>query len=102
MKTTWGILGVLVAGCSGPPQARDSFPGTPGLQLYSLRALFSEKGVRAGLDRSKEFGFTTVELAGTYTLKPEEFLPLLKERGLKPVSGHFAWDRWKSDPDAVA
>ena len=94
-------MGVGCSGSSGAAASGNSLP-TPGLQLYSLRALFAEKGVRAGLDRTKEFGFTTVELGGTYTLKPEEFLPLLKERGLKPVSGHFPWDRWKSDPDGVA
>ena len=44
----------------------------------------------------------TLELGGTYNLKPAEFLPLLRERGLKPVSCHFPWERWKNDPDAVA
>lgn len=107
IRTILGLAGLAVvfAGCSGPSggaASQESFPGTPGLQLYSLRALFAEKGVRAGLDRTRDFGITTVELAGTYSLKAEEFLPLLKERGLRPVSGHFPWDRWKSDPDAVA
>jgi sugar phosphate isomerase/epimerase len=99
------LLLTTAAGCSGSPKQEapvNSFPGKPGLQLYSLRGLSSEKGVQAVLDKTHEFGITTVELAGTYTLKPAEFLPLLQSRGLKPVSGHFPWDRWKSDPDGVA
>jgi len=99
------LLLATAAGCSGSPKAEapmNSFPGKPGLQLYSLRGLSSEKGIQAVLDKTREFGITTVELAGTYTLKPAEFLPLLQSRGLKPVSGHFPWDRWKSDPDGVA
>jgi sugar phosphate isomerase/epimerase len=98
-------LAAMLAGCAGTPRgtaASGHFPDKPGLQLYSLRALFSAKGVQAGLDQAKDFGFKTVELAGTYNLKPAEFLPLLEERGLKPVSCHFAWDRWKSDPEGVA
>jgi sugar phosphate isomerase/epimerase len=107
IRMVLGVAGLaaMVAGCSGTSSGTasgDSFPGTPGLQLYSLRTLFAEKGVQAGLDQSREFGFKTVELGGTYKLKTEEFLPLLKERGLRPVSGHFAWDRWKNDPDGVA
>src|SRR6185295_8748479 len=106
MKTIWAVLVLgVAAGCSGGPDAAssaNSFPGKPGLQLYSLRGLAAEKGAPAVLDQTKAFGITTVELAGTYNLKPAEFLPLLAERGLKPVSGHFAWDRWKSDPDGVA
>jgi sugar phosphate isomerase/epimerase len=102
---TTALLLATAAGCSVSPKQEapmNSFPGKPGLQLYSLRGLSSEKGVQAVLDKTREFGITTVELAGTYTLKPAEFLPLLQSRGLKPVSGHFPWDRWKSDPDGVA
>lgn len=106
MKRIGAFLGLcLAAGCSAGPDAAssaNSFPGKPGLQLYSLRGLASEKGAAAVLDQTKAFGITTVELAGTYNLKPAEFLPMLAERGLKPVSGHFPWDRWKSDPDGVA
>ena len=105
MASSLACLAAMLAGCSGTPDgtaSSDRFPGKPGLQLYSLRALFTTKGVQAGLDQAKDFGFQTVELAGTYNLKPAEFLPLLKERGLKPVSCHFSWDRWKSDPDGVA
>jgi sugar phosphate isomerase/epimerase len=107
IRTASGVacLAAMLAGCagtSGGTASSDHFAGKPGLQLYSLRALFSAKGVQAGLDQTKDFGFQTVELGGTYNLKPAEFLSLLKDRGLKPVSCHFAWDRWKNDPDGVA
>jgi sugar phosphate isomerase/epimerase len=104
MKIIGGILTVLIAGCaatSGSP-AGGNDAARPGLQIYSLRGLIGEKGPKAGLDQARDFGFTMLELGGTYNLKPDEFLPLLKERGLTPVSGHFAWDRWKNDPDGVA
>lgn len=104
MKTIGGILTVLLAGCAATsaPPAGGTDAARPGLQIYSLRGLIGEKGPQAGLDQARDFGFTTLELGGTYNLKPAEFLSLLKERGLTPVSCHFPWDRWKSDPDGVA
>jgi len=110
MKTIGMISGVVclaavLAGCAGTAggsASSDHSSARPGLQIYSLRGLIAAKGVQAGLDQTKDFGFTIVEIGGTYNLKPAEFLSLLKERGLKPVSGHFPWDRWKSDPDGVA
>ena len=67
IRTASGVvwLAVALAGCGGTPggsASSDHFPGKPGLQLYSLRALFSAKGVQAGLDQAKDFGFKTVEL----------------------------------------
>jgi len=91
----------MTAGCAGAPEA-GSFEGPPGLQLYSLRGLFGAQGVKKGLDQTRDFGFREVELAGTYTLPPADFLSMLHERGLKAVSAHFPWDRWKTDPDGVA
>ena len=107
IRTASGVayLLAMLAGCAGTSSGTDSsarFPGAPGLQLYSLRGLIAAKGVQAGLDQARDFGFTTLEIGGSYNLKPADFLPLLKERGLKAVSSHFAWDRWKNDPDGVA
>jgi len=107
MRTALGAacFAAMLAGCAAAPAGTASSehsPGKPGLQLYSLRGLFAEKGVQAGLDQTKDFGFKIIELGGTYNLKPAEFLPLLEQRGLKPVSCHFPWDRWKNDPDGVA
>lgn len=95
-------LVLAAAGCAGRRIASEGRLGvTPGLQLYSLRDEFKEKGVPATLDLVKSFGFTTVELAGTYGLDPAEFLAMLEARGLHAVSGHFPYARWKTDPDGV-
>jgi sugar phosphate isomerase/epimerase len=73
-----------------------------GLQLYSLRTQFQTEGVPKTLDRVKDLGFKYVELAGTYNLPPDKFKAMLDERGLTPVAGHFAFDRFKTDPDGIA
>ena len=74
---------------------------TPGLQLYSLRGIATQNPPKA-LKQAATFGFKEVETAGTYNLPPEKFKALLAEHGLKPVSGHFPYDRFKADPDGVA
>lgn len=78
-----------------------SFKGPVGLQLYSLRADFT-RNVPATLDKVKGFGIRDVELAGTYNLSPEKFKEMLDARGLRPVSMHFPYDRYASEPEAVA
>ncbi|MEY2882087.1 MAG: hypothetical protein RLZZ15_4467 [Verrucomicrobiota bacterium] len=79
-----------------------SFKGPVGLQLYSLRAQFTANGVPKTLDTVKGFGVRYAELAGTYGLKPEQLTALLAERGIKAVSGHFPYKRFKEEPEAVA
>jgi sugar phosphate isomerase/epimerase len=81
--------------------ADQSFSGITGLQLYSLRSQFKLRGVPWTLDRVKSFGITEVELAGTYDMKPEQFKTELEQRGLKAVSGHFPYGRYKTDLDVV-
>jgi sugar phosphate isomerase/epimerase len=78
-----------------------SFKGPLGLQLYSLRGDFT-KNPQLGLDETKEFGFKEVELAGTYNMPPEKFKEELGKRGLKAVSGHFPYAKFKSDPESIA
>lgn len=77
-----------------------SFKGPIGLQLYSLRGIATQSPPKA-LTQTKDFGLTLVETAGTYNLPPEKFKALLAEHGLKPISGHFPYDRWKSEPEKV-
>lgn len=79
-----------------------SFQGPVGLQLYSLRAQFAANGVPKTLDTVKGFGIRYAELAGTYNLKPEQLTQLLADRGIKAVSGHFPYKRFKEDPESVA
>ncbi|MBI5799798.1 MAG: sugar phosphate isomerase/epimerase [Verrucomicrobia bacterium] len=77
-----------------------SFQGPIGLQLYSLRGIATQNPPKA-LAQTKAFGLTLVETAGTYNLPPEKLKELLAEHGLKPVSGHFPYDRWKAEPEKV-
>jgi sugar phosphate isomerase/epimerase len=77
------------------------FKGPIGLQLYSLRAQFSNS-VPATLDQVHRFGVQYVELAGTYNLPPEKFKQQLAEKGLKPISGHFPFERYRDDVEGIA
>jgi sugar phosphate isomerase/epimerase len=76
------------------------FKGPLGLQLYSLRAQFA-KDVPGTLDKVRDFGFKNVELAGTYGLTPEKFKSELDSRGLKAISGHYGYERFRDDIDGV-
>jgi sugar phosphate isomerase/epimerase len=78
-----------------------SFKGPIGLQLYSLREQFA-KDVPATLDLVRSFGIEYVELAGTYKLPPEKFKELLDARKLKPISGHFPFERFRDSVEDVA
>ena len=71
-----------------------------GLQLYSLRNQF-QTNVSGTLDLVKNFGVHSVELAGTYNRSPEEFRTNLAARGLNAISGHFAFERFRDDPEGV-
>ena len=77
-----------------------SFKGPVGLQLYSLRDIFKDN-VPLGLQYARNFGFVEVELAGTYGLKPAEFLERLQWYGLKPIAGHWGFEQWEADPASV-
>ncbi|HEX4414622.1 MAG TPA: sugar phosphate isomerase/epimerase [Lacipirellulaceae bacterium] len=78
-----------------------SFKGPIGLQLYSLREQFA-KDVPGTLDKVRDFGIKNVELAGTYGLTPEKFKAELDSRGLKAISGHFAFEKFRDDPESIA
>ncbi len=78
------------------------FKGPVGLQLYSLRAEFTAKGVPPTLKQVKGYGFQIVETAGTYNMPAEKFKGLLDEAGLKPVSGHFPFEKYRDDVEGVA
>lgn len=78
-----------------------SFKEPVGLQLYSLRAQFA-KDVPGTLDTVKGYGIRNVELAGTYNATPEKFKEMLDARGLKPISGHFPFDRYRTNAEGIA
>ncbi|MBI5772789.1 MAG: TIM barrel protein [Verrucomicrobia bacterium] len=95
-------LALVSTGFAADTGTGASFKGPVGLQLYSLRAQFTAHGPPATLDTVKGFGIQYAELAGTYNLAPEKMKALLAERGIKAVSGHFPYKKFKDDPEAVA
>lgn len=92
-------LGLLLF--NSAPASAASFKGKVGLQLYSLREQFP-KNVPGTLDEVKSWGIKYAELAGTYGLTPEKFKAELESRGIKPISAHFDYNRYKTDPEGVA
>jgi len=84
------------------PAFAGSFDAPAGLQLYSLRSQFKLRGVAWTLDKVKEMGIVEVELAsGVPDLAAEPMRAELDKRGLKAVSSHFGYGRWKNDLDNV-
>jgi sugar phosphate isomerase/epimerase len=104
--TVAGLALISVAG-QGADQPKSgaglgpSFKGPVGLQLYSLRDQFA-KDVPGTLARVRDFGFTYVELAGTYGNPPEKFKQMLAEHGLEPVAGHFPYEKYRDDVESIA
>ena len=102
------IVGISCALLSvvGPSATADSagtgpsFKGPLGLQLYSLRNQFAQD-VPGTLDKVRDMGFKYVELAGTYDMPPDKFKAELDARGLKAVSGHFPYARFRDDVDGI-
>jgi sugar phosphate isomerase/epimerase len=74
--------------------------GPVGLQLYSVRKQMNENP-SATLEEVRNWGFKDVELAGNYKMTPAEFKAALDSHGLTPISGHFAYDRWRDDPESA-
>ncbi len=92
---------VLALGLPAAAAQVGSFKADPGLQLYSLRDAF-KKDVAGTLKKVQGFGIRLVELAGNYDLAPAEFREMLAANGLQPVSGHFAYERFRDNPEGVA
>jgi sugar phosphate isomerase/epimerase len=107
MKSLFQWVGIaalataLAANAENGVGTSKDFKGPVGLQLYSLRA-DAAKNVDQALDEAKALGFKYLELAGTYNMSPEQFKQALAKRGLKAVSGHFDYMKYKNDPESVA
>jgi len=108
----WALAGVLAltsaiapARAGGSEKGRaglgPSFKGPIGLQLYSLRDLF-KNDVPGTLEKVRAMGFRNVELAGTYGMAADQFKSLLTRHGLRPVAGHFPYEQFRNNPEAVA
>jgi sugar phosphate isomerase/epimerase len=91
---------VVLLGAASAAGKSSGFKGPLGLQLYSLRAQFA-KDVPGTLDKVRDYGIKYVELAGTYGLKPEKFKAELDARGLKAISAHFPYERFRDDLDGL-
>jgi len=94
-------LSTLAADSTSQVGVGPSFKGPIGLQLYSLRAEFA-KDLPGTLEKVRSYGIKNVELAGTYTLAPVQFKEMLQTKGLKPISGHFPYERYRDDAEGVA
>ena len=96
---------VALSSIGAPAKCEDagigaSFKGPIGLQLYSLREQFA-KDVPGTLDKVRDFGIKNVEMASTYGLPPEKFKAELDKRGLKAVSGHYPFEKFRDDIDSI-
>jgi sugar phosphate isomerase/epimerase len=113
MKQSLGfVLSLLVPFaliCSANPcpavlqktEISQNFKERIGLQLYSLREQFA-RNVPKTLDQVQDFGIKYVETHSTYGLTPEKFRAELDSRGLKAVSGHFPYERFRDQIEEVA
>jgi sugar phosphate isomerase/epimerase len=96
--TAFSLLLLLL----GSPAAADELSCPPGLQLYSLRSQFKLRGVDWTLDQVKAQGITEVELAsGVPDLPAAEMKLKLAERGLRAISSHFSYKRYKENVPGI-
>lgn len=100
MKRAFVLISCLVLSLLTTVAYAAGFTGQWGIQLYSLRDQLATN-VPGTLDEVKSWGVKYVELAGTYGLSPEDFKKQLDARGLVPVSGHFSYDEYRTNIDAV-
>lgn len=98
---TLAVTSLAATAADSPTGVGPSFKGPIGLQLYSLRADFT-KNVPATLEKVRSYGIRNVELAGTYNLSPAKFKEMLDANGLKPISGHFPFERFRDDAEGIA
>ena len=78
------------------------FDAPAGLQVYSLRSQIKLRGLPWALDQIKSMGVTELELAGLPPdLTPDALNAELSKRGLKAISSHFPYKRFKTDLDNV-
>jgi sugar phosphate isomerase/epimerase len=97
MTATIAFAGLFAA---AQPMNAKPIRDSVGLQLYSVRAQLG-KDVSGTLAEVQSWGVKYVELAGTYNLSPADFKSQLDAHGMVALSGHFSFDQWASDPEAV-
>ena len=96
---------MLLAGGVVMPQLLCSYTGSEsskniGLQLYSLRDLVKEKGIKKVLQTASKMGYTNLETAGydngkIYGLAPAKFKKMVKDYGMRCTSAHLGQEYTK-------
>lgn len=71
-----------------------------GLQLYTVRDHL-DRDVRDALHAVREAGYEYVETAGFHGRSPDEFMGMLREAGLTPVSMHVPYETLMHQCDLV-
>jgi sugar phosphate isomerase/epimerase len=95
------LMPVVAFAANAATKRGDSgFKGPLGLQLYSLREQFA-KDVPGTLDKVRDMGFVNVELATTYGQPTEKFKAELDARGLKAISAHYPFEKFRDDVDGI-
>ncbi len=82
-------------------EAEGSFPGTPGLQLYSLREMAKADGVAAAFDQASKFGFKNIETSLVDGMTAAELKSLAEEKGLTIVSMMVQFGQLKNGLDQI-
>lgn len=102
MKRLFAFSLTAVAALASLNAIAGGFDKPAGLQVYSLRSQIKLRGLPWALDQIKAMGITELELAGLPPdLTPETLKAELDKRGLKGISSHFPYKRWKTDLDNV-
>lgn len=100
--TTLMVAAATVALCLSPASGHraEHHPINIGLQLYSLRAQLA-RDVPGSLALVERWGITDVEAAGFYGLTPTQFRAQLDRHHLHASGGHFGWELFSANVDAV-
>ncbi|MDH6533784.1 sugar phosphate isomerase/epimerase [Parabacteroides sp. 52] len=82
----------LLSSCAGKAAGSEKFIG---LQLYSLREMVKEQGIKAVMESVAKMGYKNVETAGyddgkIYGLAPAEFKKICDDLGVKCTSAHLS------------
>ncbi len=86
-----------------PAGTNACFKGPVGLQLYSIRDVFS-KDLDEGMKMTRDWGIVQVEVTTIVrkALPADQLLKKFEQYGLKGEVAHFPYDEWKNDPEKVA
>ncbi|MDR1602642.1 MAG: sugar phosphate isomerase/epimerase [Tannerella sp.] len=95
------VMPRLLSSCNEAASAKNI-----GLQLYSLRDMVKESGIRAVLETVAKMGYKNLETASSdkskiYGLEPSEFRKIVTDLGMKCTSAHLNQSYTKATEGAV-